>query len=118
MSGARASPGTAAYSAAKAGHLNLTGDPGRGVGSQGSGSTPSRPGMIRTEQAHLHYGDEAGIARGRRHGSPGQVGRAPGTWETLACSLASPLASYVSGAHLLVHGGGEKPAYLGAATNT
>jgi NAD(P)-dependent dehydrogenase (short-subunit alcohol dehydrogenase family) len=29
--------------------------------------------------------------------------------------LASPLASYVSGASLLVHGGGEKPAYLDAA---
>ena len=28
--------------------------------------------------------------------------------------LASPLASYVSGAHLLVHGGGERPAYLRA----
>ena len=30
--------------------------------------------------------------------------------------LASPLASYVTGANLLVHGGGEKPAYLEAAT--
>jgi hypothetical protein len=32
--------------------------------------------------------------------------------------LASPMASYVSGASLLLHGGGEKPAYLGAAKNT
>jgi hypothetical protein len=29
--------------------------------------------------------------------------------------LASPLAAYVSGANLLVHGGGERPAFLGAA---
>jgi hypothetical protein len=29
--------------------------------------------------------------------------------------LASPLATYVSGSNLLVHGGGEKPAYLDAA---
>ena len=28
--------------------------------------------------------------------------------------LASPMASYVSGANLVVHGGGEPPAYLGA----
>ena len=30
--------------------------------------------------------------------------------------LASPLARYVSGANLVVHGGGERPAYLGAAS--
>ena len=29
--------------------------------------------------------------------------------------LASPLAAYVSGAALLLHGGGERPAYLAAA---
>jgi hypothetical protein len=28
--------------------------------------------------------------------------------------LASPLASYVSGAAILVHGGGERPAFLSA----
>ena len=32
--------------------------------------------------------------------------------------LASALASYVSGANLLVHGGGEKPAFLDAAAKT
>ena len=32
--------------------------------------------------------------------------------------LASPLASYVSGAQILMHGGGEKPAYLAAAKGT
>ena len=29
--------------------------------------------------------------------------------------LASPLASYVSGTHFAVHGGGEKPAFLDAS---
>ena len=29
--------------------------------------------------------------------------------------LASPLAAYVSGANLVVHGGGERPAFLDAA---
>jgi NAD(P)-dependent dehydrogenase (short-subunit alcohol dehydrogenase family) len=69
--------------------------------------------MIRTELAHLHYGDES--AQGRvaatvplgRLGTPRDVGD--------ACAfLASPLASYVSGATLLLHGGGERPAFLGA----
>ena len=70
--------------------------------------------MIRTERAHLHYGDEEGIARVAatvplgRLGEPGDVGNA-------CLFLASPLASYVSGAELLVHGGGERPAYLAAA---
>ena len=31
--------------------------------------------------------------------------------------LASPLASYVSGANILMHGGGEQPAFLDAAKN-
>ncbi|MGH9058982.1 MAG: SDR family oxidoreductase, partial [Acidimicrobiales bacterium] len=39
---------------------------------------------------------------------PEEVGRC-------AVFLASPLASYVSGARLAVHGGGESPAYLRAA---
>jgi hypothetical protein len=29
--------------------------------------------------------------------------------------IASPLASYASGCNLLLHGGGERPAFLGAA---
>jgi hypothetical protein len=29
--------------------------------------------------------------------------------------LASPMAAYVTGANLLVHGGGERPAFLAAS---
>ena len=71
-------------------------------------------GMIRTEQAHLHYGDEAGVARIadtiplKRLGTPGDVAGA-------CLYLVSPLASYVSGANLVLHGGGETPAFLTAA---
>jgi NAD(P)-dependent dehydrogenase (short-subunit alcohol dehydrogenase family) len=32
--------------------------------------------------------------------------------------LASPLSSYVTGANLLLHGGGERPAFLDAADPT
>jgi NAD(P)-dependent dehydrogenase (short-subunit alcohol dehydrogenase family) len=113
VSALRPSPGAAAYGAAKAGLLNLTQTlavewaPRVRVNAVTAG-------MIRTEQAHLHYGDEEGIAAVGatvplgRMGEPRDVGDA-------CLYLASPLARYVSGASLLVHGGGEKPAYLGAA---
>jgi NAD(P)-dependent dehydrogenase (short-subunit alcohol dehydrogenase family) len=71
--------------------------------------------MILTEQAHLHYGDDEGIARVaetvplKRLGTPQDIAGA-------CLYLASPLASYVSGANLLLHGGGETPAFLSAAT--
>jgi NAD(P)-dependent dehydrogenase (short-subunit alcohol dehydrogenase family) len=115
VSGVRPSPGTAAYAAAKAGLLALTTTlavewaPKVRVNAVTAG-------LIRTEQAQLHYGDEAGIAAVGatiplgRMGEPRDVGDA-------CLFLASPLARYVSGASLLVHGGGERPAFLGAAKN-
>ena len=113
VSGHRPSPGTAAYGAAKAGLDNLVGTlavewaPKVRVNSIVAG-------MIRTEQAHLHYGDEAGIAAVSatvplgRLAEPEEIGRC-------VAFLASPLASYVRGATLEVHGGGEAPAFLAAA---
>ena len=112
VSALRPSPGTAAYGAAKAGLLSLTQTlavewaPRVRVNAVTAG-------MIRTEQAHLHYGDEASIARVAatvplgRLGEPRDVGDA-------CLFLASPLARYVSGASLLLHGGGEHPAFLSA----
>jgi len=116
VSGMRPSPGTAAYGAAKAGLISLTTTlavewaPKVRV----NGVTA---GMIRTEQAHLFYGDEEGIASVGatvplgRLGEPEEVGDA-------CLYLASPLASYVSGANILMHGGGERPAFQAAAKNT
>jgi NAD(P)-dependent dehydrogenase (short-subunit alcohol dehydrogenase family) len=114
VSALRPSPGTAAYGAAKAGLGNLA----------ASLAVEWAPlvrvnavtcGMVRTEQAHLHYGDEAALAAVaetvplRRMATPYDVG--------LACAyLASDLANYVSGATLLLHGGGERPAFLDAAS--
>ena len=70
--------------------------------------------MIRTEQAHLHYGDEEGIARVAATVPLGRLGEGRDVGN-VCLFLASPLASYVSGANLLVHGGGERPAFLEAA---
>ena len=116
VSGLRPSPGTAAYGAAKAGLLSLTATLAVEWAPKVRVNAVSA-GMIRTEQAHLHYGDEEGIAAVGatvplgRLGDPEDVGDA-------CLYLASPLSSYVSGANILLHGGGEKPAFLDAAKNT
>jgi NAD(P)-dependent dehydrogenase (short-subunit alcohol dehydrogenase family) len=116
VSGTRPSPGTAAYGAAKAGLLNLT----QTLAVEWAPKVRVNAvtaGMIRTEQAHLHYGDEKGIARVAATVPLGRLGE-PRDVGNVCLFLASPLASYVTGAHLLVHGGGEKPAYLEAASLT
>jgi NAD(P)-dependent dehydrogenase (short-subunit alcohol dehydrogenase family) len=116
VSGLRPSPGTAAYGAAKAGLLSLT----QSLAIEWAPKVRVNAiaaGMIRTEQSHLHYGDEAGIAKVAatvplgRLGDPEDVG-------DVCLFLASPLASYVSGASILLHGGGEKPAFLEAAESS
>lgn len=116
VSGTRPSPETAAYGAAKAGLLNLTETLAVEFAPKVRVNAVTA-GMVRTEQAHLFYGDDEGIASVAatvplgRLAEPSDVGDA-------CLFLASSLASYVSGANLLVHGGGEKPAFLDAAKNT
>jgi len=116
VSAIRPSPGAAAYGAAKAGLLSLT----QTLAVEWAPRVRVNAitaGMVRTEQSHLHYGDEAGI---RAVGETVPLGRMaePSDVGDACLFLASPMASYVSGASLLLHGGGEKPAYLGAAKNT
>jgi NAD(P)-dependent dehydrogenase (short-subunit alcohol dehydrogenase family) len=116
VSAIRPSPGTAAYGAAKAGLLSLTTTlavewaPKVRVNAVTAG-------MIRTEQAHLHYGDEEGIAAVGATVPLGRMGE-PEDVGDVCLYLASPQANYVSGANILLHGGGEKPAFLAAARNT
>ncbi|MGB8330852.1 MAG: SDR family oxidoreductase [Polyangiales bacterium] len=114
VSGIRPSPGTAAYGAAKAGVINLSATLAIEWGPKVRVNVISA-GLVRTEQAHLHYGDEEGIRRIadtiplKRLGTPEDVAGA-------CLYFASSLASYVSGANLVLHGGGESPAFLSAAT--
>lgn len=116
VSGLRPSPGTAAYGAAKAGLINLTSTLAVEWAPRVRVNAISA-GMIRTEQAHLHYGDEAGVRAVAATVPLGRLGEARDVGD-LCIFLASPLASYVSGASVLMHGGGEKPAFLGAAAGT
>jgi NAD(P)-dependent dehydrogenase (short-subunit alcohol dehydrogenase family) len=113
VSGMRPSPGTAAYGAAKAGLISLAQSlavewaPKVRVAAVAAG-------MVRTEQSHLYYGDEAGIAAVGATVPLGRIGE-PSDVGDACLYLASPLARYVSGTTLLLHGGGEKPAFLAAA---
>ena len=74
-------------------------------------------GLVVTEQAHLFYGDEEGIAA---VGATVPLGRMadPTDVADVCLFLASPLARYVTGAQVLVHGGGELPSYMDAAKGT
>ncbi|WP_054816599.1 SDR family oxidoreductase [Nocardia arizonensis] len=114
VSGHRASPGTAAYGAAKAGVDSLT----KTLSVEWAPRVRVNSlivGLVRTELAELHYGDGAGIEAVsrtiplQRMATPEDIGRC-------ALFLTSSLAAYVSGATLLVHGGGERPAFLAAST--
>lgn len=110
----RPTPGTAAYGAAKAGLDSLTATlavewaPKVRVNSVVVG-------MVETEQSELFYGDAASVAAVaatvplRRLAKPSDIGWA-------AAFLASDMASYISGAALAVHGGGEPPSYLKASS--
>ena len=71
-------------------------------------------GLVRTEQAELWYGDEEGIAA---VGATVPLGRMadPSDVADVCLFLASPLARYVTGESIVVHGGGEWPAYMNAA---
>ncbi|MFM2301493.1 MAG: hypothetical protein RLZZ84_1229 [Pseudomonadota bacterium] len=111
VSGARPSPGTAVYGAAKAGLLNLTQSLAQEWGPAGVRVNAIIAGLMTTENAEATYGDAAAQAA---------VGRSMplqrmGTGEDLAGAvlwLCSPLASWVSGARINVDGGGERPYFL------
>lgn len=114
VSGLRPSPDTAAYGAAKAGLINLTQTLAVDYAPKVRVNAVTA-GLVVTEQAHLFYGDEAGLAR---VGATVPLGRMadPADIGDVCLFLASPLARYVSGANVVVHGGGERPAYLDAAS--
>jgi NAD(P)-dependent dehydrogenase (short-subunit alcohol dehydrogenase family) len=112
VSGIRPSPGASVYAAAKAGLNSLSATlavewaPAVRVNCVTAG-------LLETDAGDEHYGGPAGLARVAatvplgRMGSPADVAQA-------CLFLASDGAAYISGANLVVHGGGEWPAYLSA----
>jgi NAD(P)-dependent dehydrogenase (short-subunit alcohol dehydrogenase family) len=115
VSALRPSPGTAAYGAAKAGIDSLT----------GSLAVEWAPkvrvnaidvGLCRTEHTDDHYGGDAGVAAIEATIPLGRMAR-PDEVGNVAVFLASDLASYVSGARIECHGGGEPPVFLSAVPN-
>ncbi|MEH0543700.1 SDR family oxidoreductase [Streptomyces sp. B21-105] len=114
VSGGRPSPGTAAYGAAKAGLENLA----RSMAVEWAPEIRVNTlvvGMVHTERTHLHYGDDDGVDAVARTVPLGRLAL-PDDVGDAAVFLASDAAAYISGASLLLHGGGERPAFLDAAT--
>ncbi len=110
ISASRPSPGTAAYGAAKAGVDSLT----RSLAMEWAPRVRVNSidvGLCRTEHTEDHYGGAERVAAIERTiplgrmAQPVEVGR-------VAAFLASDLASYVSGATVACHGGGEPPIFL------
>jgi NAD(P)-dependent dehydrogenase (short-subunit alcohol dehydrogenase family) len=114
VSGRRPTPGTAAYGAAKAGMESITSTlavewaPKVRVNSVVVG-------MVETEQSELFYGDADSIAAISKNVPLGRLAK-PEDVGWAAAFLASDLATYISGASLEVHGGGEPPHYLSTTT--
>jgi len=112
VSGMRPSPGTSAYGMAKAGLINMTATlalewaPAVRVNCVSAGA-------LLTEGGDEHYGGADGLARVAatiplgRMGDPDDVAQA-------CLFLASDQASYITGANVVLNGGGEWPAVLTA----
>ena len=114
VSGIRPSPGTAAYGAAKAGLASLATSlavewaPAVRVNTVVVGPVETPAGSAE------HFGDAEAMAEIGRTIPLGRMAT-PADVAGACLFLASAQAAYVTGASLLLHGGGERPAYLAAA---
>lgn len=111
VAGARPSPGTAVYGAAKAGLMNLTQSLAQEWGPDNVRVNAIVAGLMATETAETTYGDaaaQAAVAASmplKRMGNGDDIAGAI-LW------LCSPHAAWVSGARIEVDGGGERPYFL------
>ncbi len=113
VSGMRPSPGASAYGAAKAGLINLTATlavewaPAVRVNCVTAG-------LLDTGAGDDFYGGPDDMERVAATVPLGRLGT-PEDVAGACLFLSSPAASYISGANLVLHGGGEPPPYLAAA---
>lgn len=110
VSAKRPSPFTAVYGAAKAGLVSLTASLAQEWGPRVRVNAVI-VGLIETENAELTYGSEAAQREIAQATPMGRMGRGADVADAVLF-LASPMAAFVSGAALEVHGGGEKPHFL------
>lgn len=104
VSALRPSPGAAVYGAAKAGLLSLT----KGLAMEWAPKVRVNcvsGGLIETDDG-MYYGDDGARARVAATVPLGRMGT-PGDVAAAVCFLASPAAAYISGANLVLDGGGE-----------
>lgn len=116
VSATRPSPGTAAYGAAKAGLVSLTSSLAMEWGPQVRVNAID-VGLVRTDDTADHYGGDATVAEIERTIPLGRMADVREIGQVVAF-LASDLASYVSGASVACHGGGEQPVFLYVAQNS
>ncbi|SFT59905.1 SDR family oxidoreductase [Paraburkholderia aspalathi] len=118
VSGLRASPGTAAYGAAKAGLLNAV----RSLAVEWAPKVrvcAVSPSLVETEAATSgHTGSspaDSAVALDKITATipAGRLAK-PGDIASACLFLASPHAAYASGSNLILEGGGEVPAFLAA----
>ncbi|MEV5002365.1 SDR family oxidoreductase [Nocardioides sp. LML1-1-1.1] len=110
VSAVRPSPGTAAYGAAKAGVDSLTTSLAQEWGPRVRVNAVD-VGLVRTADTADHYGGDATVAAIEATIPAGRMADVAEIGQVVAF-LASDLASYVSGARVACHGGGEQPVFL------
>jgi NAD(P)-dependent dehydrogenase (short-subunit alcohol dehydrogenase family) len=110
VSGLRPSPGASAYGAAKAGLVNLTATLAMEWAPLVRVNCVSA-GLLDTGAGDDFYGGPEGLAKVAATVPLGRMGT-PEDVAGACLFLASPAAGFVSGANLVVHGGGEVPPFI------
>ena len=112
VSAIRPAPGTALYAAAKAGLNTLT----QALALEWAPLVRVNSitvGVLRTEDNAHHYGDESALTAVAATVPLGRMATPDDVAD--ACQLlASPLAGYLTGANLVLDGGGQLPAFAAA----
>ena len=116
VSGSRPNPGGMAYGAAKAGLDNLS----KTLAHEWSPKIrvlTLAVGLIETDESSDFYGDDEKRLKLANHLAMKRLGK-PEEIADMCMVLASPLARWMTGTTVEVHGGGESPFYLKEIFNT